>query len=112
MQFKSVIDKVNENHIETREQIAALAQDQDDKHLQNSKILQAIDTKVGITNGKVKRLEKWQAAIVMAGSVALFMGGIIIGLVVYIYQYQLDLQTTRVTNLRATVQTLQQAQSK
>lgn len=78
MKFTAVIDRIDE-----------LAKDQDDKHGQNSVLLNAIDGKVSVTNGKVKKLEKWQAGLIMAGSVALFMGGIIVSLIVYIYQYQL-----------------------
>lgn len=108
MKFQSIIDKVDENHLETKEQISELAKDQDYKHGQNTDILNTIDAKVSVTNGKVKKLEKWQAGLIMAGSVALFMGGIIISLVVYIYQYQLTQQATRITNLKSEMLLLKQ----
>lgn len=96
VKFKSIEDKIDE-----------FSKDQDQKHLQNTKLLNTIDSKVTLTNGKVRKLEKWQAGLIMAGSTALFLGSVIIGLVVYIYQYQLSQQATRITNLKTMVQTLQ-----
>jgi hypothetical protein len=106
MKFQSIIDKVDENHNDTKEQITDLSKDQDSKHIQNSNILTEIknelkETKVQVTftNGKVKKLQSWQSAIIMSGSVVVFMGGIIVCLIVYIYQYQLNQQTDKISNL-------------
>lgn len=107
MKFESVIEKVDELKADTKDQIESLVSDSNEKHEQNTIILNDIKDKVSFTNGKVKKLEKWQAGLIMAGSTALFMGAIIISLVVYIYQYQLSQQASRITSLRAAMQSAQ-----
>lgn len=99
--------KIDDKHNETMERIELLSTRNDEKHEENVTSLDAIDAKVTFTNGKVRKLEKWQAGLIMAGSAVVFMGCVIVGLVVYIYQYQLAQQQTRITNLKNTVQSLQ-----
>lgn len=110
MKFLALTEKVDENHKETLEEIGLLSRRNDDKHLQTSDRLIKIEEKVTFTNGKVRKLEKWQAGLIMAGTTALILGGTIVGLVVYIYQYQLNIQTTRITNLKSTITSLQTSQ--
>lgn len=106
--FSNLTDKLQSTHTEILEKIEDLDDNNDKKHIENTNRLQAIDTKVTFTNGKVRKLEKWQAALIMAGSASIVLIGIIIGLVVYIYQYQLNIQTGRITNLKATINQLQE----
>lgn len=107
MKFDYLANKIDENHDETMDRIELLSRTNNDKHLENSDKLENIEQKVTLTNGKVRKLEKWQAALIMSGSVAIFMGCALVGLVVYIYQYQLNQQAVRVTNLKTQVQVLQ-----
>lgn len=107
LKFEYIANKIDDKHDETMERIELFSRTNDDKHLQNTARLENIEMKVTTTNGKVRKLEKWQAGLVMAGGVAIFLGGIIVGLIVYIYQYQLTQQATRINNLRDTVKTLQ-----
>lgn len=107
MRFDYLANKIDIKHDETMNRIELLSRTTNDKHLENTSKLENIEMKVTLTNGKVRNLEKWQAGLVMAGGVAVFLGGVIVGLIVYIYQYQLNQQATRITNLRTTVQTLQ-----
>lgn len=107
LKFQNLADKIDQKHDETLESIRVLSVRNDDKHLQNTDRLENIEVKVTTTNGKVRKLEIFTRGLVMAGSVALFMGGIIVGLIVYIYQYQLQQQATRITNLNAKIQVLQ-----
>lgn len=113
MKFQTIIEKVDDNHRDTKEQIQELAKetkkDQDEKHIQNTEILKIIDGKVSLTNGRVKRLEKWQAGIIMSGTVVIFMGGIIVSLIIYIYQYQIFVQNDKITNLITTVKSIQKS---
>lgn len=72
------------------------------------KVADATLTQAKTTNGRVNKLEALTKGIIMSGTVVVFMGGVIVGLVVYIYQYQLTQQSTRITNLKSIIQTLQE----
>ncbi|MFA6201514.1 MAG: hypothetical protein WC679_14030 [Bacteroidales bacterium] len=52
---------------------------------QNTEDHEKIIAQTTKTNGTVKRHDKWIYGIVMAGSVVMFMGTIIVGLLGYIY---------------------------
>lgn len=107
MKFEILSNKIDENHQDTKDQIDSFIRQQDAKHIENRKLLMGIDAKATTTNGKVRKLEKWQAGLIMAGSTALFLGAVIVGLIVYIYQYQLAQQTIRINNLKAQIQNTQ-----
>lgn len=46
-------------------------------------LAKAIDTKVGIQNGRVTKSESWIKGVIMAGAASIFLVGIIMSLVVY-----------------------------
>ncbi len=46
----------------------------------------ATDTKVGIQNGRVAKLETWKTGLIMAGIAVVFLFGIIMSLIVYSFQ--------------------------
>jgi hypothetical protein len=100
MKFGTLAEKIDENHKETIEKIDILSRRNDDKHLETSAHLRELNDKVSFTNGKVKKHEKVLYGLLMSGGVVMFLGGTIIGLVVYIYQYQLGIQSTRITSLQ------------
>lgn len=50
----------------------------------------AIDTKVGIQNGRVTKSETWIKGVIMAGSASVFLLGIIMSLVVYSFSISQD----------------------
>lgn len=108
MKFQFIADKIDDKHDETMDRIELLSRTNHDIHLADTARLENIEVKVTTTNGKVKKLEKWQAGIVMAGATALFLGSVIVGLIVYIYQYQLAQQAARITSLKTQVQSLQE----
>lgn len=96
-------DKIEFNHQETTEAINVLDRRNTDKQTEMLNFLGEIKIQTTATNGKVRKLEKIQAGIYMAGAVAFVMGGIIISLAVYIY----NIQVNRITNLKNQVQLLQ-----
>lgn len=70
-------------------------------------VLNSILEQAKKTNGRVNKQESLSKGLIMSGTVVIFLGSVIVGLVIYIYQYQLSLQSTRITNLKEIVQTLE-----
>lgn len=103
VKFKILGDNLEENHQETMNRIELMDRKNHDKFIDILAQVGEIRVQTTTTNGKVRKLEKWQAGLIMAGSVALFMGSVIIAMGIYIY----NLQVARITNLRNTVQQLQ-----
>lgn len=106
MKFQNIEKMIDINHTETMDKLGEIDRRNHDKQVTMSDTLGQLNVLVTATNGKVKKLEKWQAGLVMSGSVVVVMGMGIIGLVVYIYQYQLTQYVTRVSNQGQTIQTL------
>lgn len=113
MKFQSLETLIDVNHTETMDKLGEMERRNHDKQVTMSDTLGQLNVLVTATNGKVRKLEKWQAGLVMAGSVSLFLGGIIIAMGLYIYNGQVATINNLKTNqkeLRTTVQTLQDNQ--
>lgn len=63
---------------------------QDNKLAEIQAVGKATDTKVGIQNGRVSKLESRWMGVVMAGSATIFLIGIIISLGVYSFNTKLQ----------------------
>lgn len=106
--FKNLEDTLTKNHAETVELIKNGEKNNDSKHSENTNRLKEIAIQTTATNGRVRKLEKWQAGLIMAGSVAVAMGMMLIGLLAYIWNFNINLQSTTSANLQTQIQNLQQ----
>lgn len=106
MKFENLEKKIDDNHAETTEQIDLTERRNKDRQIEILNLVGEVKDQTTLTNGTVKKLKQWQTGIIMSGSVVIFMGSVIVGLVVYIYQYQLNQYATRVSNQGTTIQLL------
>ena len=60
-----------------------------DKLDANTKLTEELNTKVGIQNGRVGKLESKWTGVVMGGSVSIFLIGILMSLLVYSFRLSL-----------------------
>lgn len=108
MKFESLEKKVDEGHLAIIERMNESERKNLDRAKEMFNMLEEIKGQTTKHNGRMSKQESLTRGVIMSGTVALFLGGIIVGLVVYIYQYQLEQQSVRITNLKALVQDLQE----
>lgn len=107
MKFLAIEEKIDSRHDETMETIRVNDVNNKSRHEEMFKMLESIKADTMKHNGRLTKQESWTRGIVMSGSVALFLGCTIVGLIIYIYQYQLSIESTRITNLKSAIQILQ-----
>lgn len=113
MKFENIEKIIDINHTETMDKLGEIDRRNHDKQVTMSDTLGQLNVLVTATNGKVRKLEKWQAALVMSGGVVVTLGSVIIFMGIYIYNIQVTTINSLKTNqkeLRITVQTLQDNQ--
>lgn len=91
----------------TKRELDTFKEEMKDRFSKQDDVLESILEQAKKTNGRVNGHDSLIRGLIMSGAVVVFLGGVIIGLVIYIYQYQLSQQATRITNLKSEVQTLQ-----
>lgn len=107
MKFESIEQKMDDNHAEIIEKVENNETKNLDRALEIFNMLKEIKADTTKHNGRLSAQEATSQSMLLAGKVVIALGSVIVGLVIYIYQYQLSQQATRITNLKTTVETLQ-----